>query len=273
MKKFSLLAIILSLYVSSVYGQCTNQVTHLNGSMSVNGVMVTVGSSGFITSNSSYCPVTSPYFIGYNYDSVYSSTGSYSFSFSPAVSMATLNFSGISNTPGNSEEVRLFVNGDHYPISAPGSLNGCDPMAVLTAQGNIAGCSDCPVSGWMETPVDGPIYTLTVEDTVVSGNPAGAIFSLFICDSISTGIAEKNTTGKIDFSPNPFVNQTILKFPPVRQKATLTLININGQLLKKVSNITNGHVLINRDGIPSGIYFFMLKTDDRIIGTGKLIAE
>jgi hypothetical protein len=166
--------------VSTLYGQCTHKVSHLSASMMVNGVNVTVSQAGIVTSNTVYCPATAPYHIGYDYATSTDGTGSYSFNFSPPVSALTLNFSGISNVTGGSEEVRVFRNGQHFPISSAGVYNSCDKLAVLTSQGNIAGCLQCAVSGWNGTTINGPIFSLKVENTVISGQSGGSIFSLFI---------------------------------------------------------------------------------------------
>lgn len=273
MKKLTLITISLVFYVSSSFGQCTYQVTHLDGSQSVNGVMVTVTSEGYFDYNSGYCPATKPYLIGATYESMLSGKGSYSFIFSPPVSMLTLNFSGLSAPEGHYELVRLFVNGVHYSIPSPGTLNGCDDMAILTPEGDIAPCPGCILSGWKGTSIDGPIYSLKVQDTVLEGNPGGAIFSLFICDSIPVGFHDNKITEKYHFSPSPLVNQSSLNFPPVKQKAVFTLFNLNGQLVKTVDNVQDGQVLINRDGLPSGIYSFVVKTESQIIANGKLVIE
>ena len=92
MKKIIVFIIILSIEIPFLSAQCTDQVLHLNGSMTVNGILVTVSSSGNIDSNSVYCSNTLPYFVGYNYSSG-SGDGEYNFTFSPAVSSITLNFS------------------------------------------------------------------------------------------------------------------------------------------------------------------------------------
>ncbi len=273
MKKLALLTIFVTLNVVMLFSQCTNQVMHMEGTMSVNGILVTVNSTGFVDFNTGYCPTTLPYFVGYNYNLMSSGNGTFSFSFSPPVSAATLNFSGISNNSGGSEEVRVYVNGDHFAIPAPGTSNGCDDLAVLTSQGNIAGCQNCTVSGWMGTDISGPVYTLMVEDTVMLGEPAGAIFSLFICDSIATGEKENKFQGNFQVIPNPFIDQAILHFPQVSQKAMLTLYNSNGQLVRKMNDITGDQVMIKRDGLVSGFYYFVLQTDDQILATGKIIAK
>ena len=161
MKKIIILTIIVCLKISTSFGQCTEQVLHLHGSMTINGVLVTVSSSGSVDSNSVYCTNTFPYFVGYNYISG-SGNGIYNFTFSPAVNSITLNFSGISNTSGGHEVVVLTINGLHYSIPSAGSSNSCDPLAVLTSSGDIDGCINCGVSGWNGTTISGTISSLSV---------------------------------------------------------------------------------------------------------------
>ncbi len=175
---------LFALFAGNFYtlsAQCTYQVTHTSGTQTINCINTTVTSSGTMDVNSVYCVATQPYFIGYSYGSGTSGNGSYTFTFSPAVSALTLNFSGTSNTAPHEEEIKLYVNGIHYQIPSVGTPNGCDPMALLTPGGNLGGCVGCGVSGWNGTTIVGPITSLTVLDTVISGVPNGSIFSLFIC--------------------------------------------------------------------------------------------
>jgi hypothetical protein len=71
----------------------------------------------------------------------------------------------------------------HYAIPVPGIANGCDPLAVLTAGGDIEGCAGCGVSGWRNTRIGGPISQMVVTDTLISGGPNGAIFSIFFANN------------------------------------------------------------------------------------------
>ncbi len=171
--------------MSVVTAQCTNQVLHTTGTTLVSGVNVTVTSSGQVDNYNSYCPfVTAPYFIGYNFGSG-SGTGSFTFTFSPSINGIRLNFSGASCSGIDCEEIRLTINGAHFPMASVGSNNACDPMAVLTGAGDLQGCAGCGVSGWSGTNITGfPISTLTVQDFVLGGTPNGSLFSLFICNGI-----------------------------------------------------------------------------------------
>lgn len=232
------------------HAQCDGQVTHLTGSLVVTGIDVTVTSSGVVDNNSVYCPETLPYFIGYEYGMGTSGTGSYTFTFVPPIANAVFNISGLSNDVTNHEEVWVYVNGGHYAIPVAGSPQICDPMALLTADGNIAPCTNCGVSGWGYTIVPGPIATLTIMDTVFIGNPAGSIFSLFICpNGKPTGIWEEGAPLPGPY-PNPAsgeftvqlrdANSTVRLFDPIGREVAV-VVKREGLLVgMDVSSLTDG---------------------------------
>ncbi len=163
--------------------QCTNKLSHISGTQNVAGVNVTVTSVGNTCAWTTYCfGITDPYFIGYA-PGPGSGPGAFTFTFSPAVSGLRFNFSGASGTGGTVEEIRLAINGAHYPMASVGVANGCDGMAILTGAGDLQGVGG--VSGWSNTNITGfPITTLTVEDFVLGGTPNGSLFSLWFCDAI-----------------------------------------------------------------------------------------
>lgn len=208
-----------------------------------------------------------------NYTTNMSGYGSYNFNFSPPISSATLNFSGITNYGNYIEEIQLFVNGIHYKIPSVGSLNGCDSLAELTALGNIRGCLGCGVSGWNGTSINGLIFSITVIDSISnqSYGPLGSIFSLFICDSISTSIDKNEIITNYQLFPNPFSTQTNFKTDKFLKNATLTVFNYFGQIVKEIKNISGQTFTLNRENLSSGLYFFRLTDENKIFSEEKLV--
>lgn len=188
-KKFQWISIIfISGWTSVLTGieinaQSMQRVNHLSGEQIINDIMVTVTSKGqtALLWTPNLCDgETGPYFIGYNTVDYTCTNGSYTFTFSPPVSEVKLNFTGLSSSNVYDEEMIVFVNGNHYDIPEPGTLNSCEKLAYLTNSGNVTGCYECSTSGWNDTRIKGPIYTLTVLDSVIKGEPAGALFALYM---------------------------------------------------------------------------------------------
>ena len=269
--KTKLLLTLLTLLIAEIgFAQCTNQVENLSGTSVVNGVTVAVTSTGAVDFNTVYCNATFPYFVGYNAGTG-SANGTFTFNFSPPVNAITLNFSGVSNSGENQEIVVLKINGVQYPIPSVGSANGCDPFAVLTAEGNIAGCSECPVSGWNGTTITGNISSLTVLDSAISGFGNGALFSLFICEGGTVSLSQIEPKNKYRLFPNPFSEQTTLQIEQQLKNATLTVCNALGQKVKEMNTISGHSIPIFRDNLPKGLYIFSLTEENNVIATGKLV--
>ena len=154
------------------FSQDKVRITHINGDSLINCIKVNVTSSGVVDRNSNGCPETGPYNIGYNFSTQADANGSFTFTFAPYIDSLTLNISGISYLDWGKELVRLYVNGQHYPISSGIQLN-CDPLAVLTSDGDLTGCYPCGSSAWGGISINGPITTLTILDSIILGNGRG----------------------------------------------------------------------------------------------------
>jgi len=162
------------IFSKTLPGQCTTQVTHLSGTQQVGCTNVTVtsqGSAGTIT----ICN-KGPYLIGST------SPGSYTFTFSPAISGVRVDLFAVNNFMFGAEEVAFHVNGSFYPITNPGVPDGCLPPAVISPTGTIRGCTECS-SSWDDLVITTPISSIQIEDVYLIGAPFGVAFSLYLCCS------------------------------------------------------------------------------------------
>lgn len=74
--------------------------------------------------------------------------------------------------------------------------------------------------------------------------------------------------------PNPFTEFTTLQFTNARGlRHDLTVTNMTGQVVRKITNIVGDHIILERGELPSGLYFFVLKSADGHAGTGKLLVK
>jgi len=91
---------------------------------------------------------------------------------------------------------------------------------------------------------------------------------------IAFGINKSNNIGNINVYPNPFSAYTFIEFENYKkEKHTLTIYNSMGQLVRQIDNINVGKVKIEKKNLTSGLYFFQLRNDVEIVGTGKIIIE
>jgi len=76
---------------------------------------------------------------------------------------------------------------------------------------------------------------------------------------------------QIKVFPNPFFAQTTLRTDNLFKNATLTVYNSFGQEVKQIINISGQSITLNRDNLPSGLYFIRLTQENKTLATGKLI--
>ncbi len=99
--------------------------------------------------------------------------------------------------------------------------------------------------------------------------------AIIVRDIAQTIVSIDDTPNRVDYNlyPNPFIDQTVLDFSSVKEEVVFTLLNSNGQLVMTINNVSNGQVIIEREDLPSGFYYFIVRTDDKIIVAGKLLAK
>ena len=88
---------------------------------------------------------------------------------------------------------------------------------------------------------------------------------------IVTHANEVKSVLSILISPNPFITQTSVRSNQILNNAIVTVYNSLGQQVKQIKNITGQTVTLNRDKLPSGMYFIHLTQNDKTISTGKIV--
>lgn len=88
---------------------------------------------------------------------------------------------------------------------------------------------------------------------------------------LNIGVDENSFLTNFKIFPNPTNQNAILEFDnPINEDCTLRVYDRYGLLVKSMNNIDGDFVNIKRENLPSGIYFFQLQTDRKIIAKGKL---
>lgn len=93
-------------------------------------------------------------------------------------------------------------------------------------------------------------------------------YCLNSCNLGSDEIAHKN---KISVFPNPFSKETTFQSENAFQNATLVIYNSSGQIVREIKNISGQTVVISRDKLASGLYFYHLVDENNSIHSDKLL--
>lgn len=87
----------------------------------------------------------------------------------------------------------------------------------------------------------------------------------------STAVFEEVPDNEAVVFPNPFVSVATLRTDKILENGTLTVYNINGQMVKQIKNISGQTITLHRDNLPGGIYYMQLTQDDKTFPTNKLV--
>ena len=96
-----------------------------------------------------------------------------------------------------------------------------------------------------------------------------------LCDhcfcTLETDIKKYAAAEKLLISPNPFGQQTIIRSESYLNNADLTIYNSFGLALKRISNISGLTIILNRENLPSGLYFLRLTQNNKDVANEKMV--
>lgn len=101
------------------------------------------------------------------------------------------------------------------------------------------------------------------KDTVECGTP----------DLTTSSINKFSLSNCISVYPNPFTNSTTIQSDVVLKDATLTLYDAVGNQVRIIKNISGQTIHVERDNLPSGMYFCQLTQDNYVVATKKLMVS
>ncbi len=130
------------------------------------------------------------------------------------------------------------------------------------------------------------LHEFALEDSSVIGANCRNIFTFFfkeeferVLPEIISSTGDEGTTNQsgdapvlYQNKPNPFLHQTEIKIYLPEKKGSLEIRNLNGQLVKQydLSELINT-ITIKEEELGTGIYFYSLRVDGKIIDTKKMV--
>ncbi|MCC6691610.1 MAG: T9SS type A sorting domain-containing protein [Bacteroidia bacterium] len=102
-----------------------------------------------------------------------------------------------------------------------------------------------------------------------TGTVAGTI--TYCVNPCSVGINELLSNLSISILPNPFSSQTVIRTNHLINNATLIVYNQLGQIVEQMENLSGQIITLNRNTLPTGLYFVRLSQNNRVIASEKLI--
>lgn len=136
---------------------------------------------------------------------------------------------------------------------------------------------------WYSDSIKFPLLTFTIEtDSSFQSYPgpgiwiANPIKKTILVNGVNRVGINSLTFNNNNFVvyPNPSSELAVIKFNnTLKENCTLIVSTMQGQVVRTITNITQEKVEIERQNLVSGLYYFQLRTDKRVVATGKLIIE
>lgn len=161
---------------------------------------------------------------------------------------------------GNTTSSFATYSSDIYLIKTDSNGNsGCNETSPISIQGSggIEGSGGAQGTGCS-----------TGEFSYIVADAGSHINGICSNVGINEGLDHRNN---YLIYPNPFYTQTILKTSEILKDATLTMYNAYGQTVKQIKNISGQTIILNRDNLPSGLYFICITQDTKTLMTEKLV--
>lgn len=96
------------------------------------------------------------------------------------------------------------------------------------------------------------------------------IVTYYVKDTAS-GVENFDYRKKTMVFPNPFNSFVTIQFPYPVENAEITIMNISGQEVKRMKNISGESVVLQRDKLPNGLYFIRLTQNNNTIVSDRVI--
>jgi hypothetical protein len=100
---------------------------------------------------------------------------------------------------------------------------------------------------------------------------AGYEYHNGIPNCLTTNIDEFNYEVKLTITPNPFSEETILKFNKNLSGASLIMYDVFGKQVQSVMNFSGQEITLYRNKLSSGNYFLHLIEDNKLLTSFKII--
>ncbi|MEO6903609.1 MAG: T9SS type A sorting domain-containing protein [Bacteroidia bacterium] len=164
---------------------------------------------------------------------------------------------------------------------------GFEDSKALFIKSNENGNSKCNeqllnptfVNAPIPKPISATFPELTVKNittTIACTENELLVQNSFVCND-ALAIENHKDNDKFFVYPNPFKESTVIEISDLNLSTKNLRVNLYNAIGKKVmmQNIllNNNRIVIPRNGIPNGIYFYEIRNENLILGHGKLIAE
>ncbi len=125
--------------------------------------------------------------------------------------------------------------------------------------------------GWARTTMPADHTSFTIKDYAYEATPNTQIVigQTTPATALPRARAGEKAVGFI--YPNPLHNSAVIQFNTSFQQAVLNLYDVYGRQVKSVAGRADTRIVMERDDLPAGPYFYQVWLDENTIAAGKLM--
>lgn len=90
---------------------------------------------------------------------------------------------------------------------------------------------------------------------------------------LCSDIKESTINNSMRIYPNPFSQQTVIEFKDELNNSNINIYNSTGLKVKEIRNVFGQSILIQRENLPSGIYYLVITKNGKMVGKNKVVIE
>jgi len=144
------------------------------------------------------------------------------------------------------------------------SAGGADYDVGLSVSADSAG--NGYITGYFDSP------SISFGSDTLTNAGARNIFVTKINGVVGIEEISRNNTC-VNIFPNPFTTSSTLQVSKSLQSATLVIYDIIGKEVKRMEGLSGKEIIIQRESMKSGMYFYLLMDKQGVVGNGKMVVE
>ncbi len=163
-----------------------------------------------------------------------------------------------------------------YIIGGGRTIN--TPVHLIKTDSNGNSCNQSSSLTIVTAPatiINSSLIQVTSSNSIISSLPIQVSSGGIVTTLCFTGVNDfQNEKPEITISPNPFTTETTLQITNYRMTDyEFEMYDVYGRTVKQFVIRNSDSFVIRRGNLPSGIYFYKVSANEKVLGTGKIIAE
>ena len=120
---------------------------------------------------------------------------------------------------------------------------------------------------------DGVGCTSSYCDSTFLWKTPNTMVEIVVIDETTVGVQELEPNLTLNLFPNPFSTSSTLRLSTTIQNGKLSIYDVLGKEVKQIKNLNGKEIIIQKENLKTGMYFFRIEDKNGIVGNGKMVIE